>query len=134
MQAQRTKLEAYRHVLQAYYAGILGAFSAGACAYRRGNRRCAVGCLFNDAQLEDLKARKLNAKATIGIVAGVIGKKNIEHVTGLSMPELLDLQNRHDRDADTGLGGDAPALRKGQPGTDFQKFLLRKIKRLEKTA
>lgn len=84
-------------------AGRLGAAGRAGCAYRHGKKNCAVGCFFNKAQLDDIGKRLLNIRTPVRVLALRIGKENIEHVTGLELDELAELQLRHDRDADSGL-------------------------------
>jgi len=101
---KRTRKQALQHILSEFDAGRLGAEDGfGGCVYRAVKpeadgtfKHCAVGCLFNDAQLDDIQTRGLNASSTIDYVALFVGQKNIEHVTGLDLEELLHIQRMHD--------------------------------------
>lgn len=96
----RTPLQAYQHVLSRFKAGKLGAMkSTGGCVYQEEgvDKNCAVGCLFTQAQLDDIKARGLNSSAGVTRLVEVFGLKNIEHVTGLKLGALMEMQGMHDR-------------------------------------
>lgn len=80
----------------------LGARLNSTCMYANGEKRCAVGAMFNDAQLADLKKRGLNSNTPIDKLAREIGKKNIEYVTGFSLNTLRRLQDLHDHGTDCG--------------------------------
>ena len=130
MKRQRTRLQAYKHVLAMFKAKRLGAYSSKdrSCAYRLDERRCAVGCFFTEAQLDDITERRLNIKAGVSQLAAIIGQKNIEHVTGLTLKELIDLQSYHDSEAanDWNKSG----IRDGLKTSRFYKFVTEKIQNL----
>ena len=91
------KLEQYKRLLDAAINNKLGANTpADGCAYAVGNRRCAVGFMFNSEQLADIKQRDLNENTSVHQLASVIGEDNIEQVTGFTMDELQELQDEHD--------------------------------------
>ena len=92
-----TKLAAYKKVLSGIKSGIVDPEKMYFCQYREPatGLQCGVGILFNDAQLNDILERGLN-EWSIRQLANVIGVKNIETVTGLSLKELDDLQTHHD--------------------------------------
>lgn len=91
------KLDQYKKLLKMAEAGELGAFDEyEVCMYRYGGKRCAVGALFNKAQLDDIQKRDLNA-VSIRAVASDIGHRNIETVTGFTLDELDMIQREHDR-------------------------------------
>lgn len=103
----RTPLQAYQHVLVALEEGRLGAMVGGSCVYRSigdrddgGNRYCSVGCLFSEAQLDDISRRGLNMGAIVEWLGNEIGVKNIETVTGLSIDALTTMQVQHDCDGE----------------------------------
>jgi len=106
MVTKQTRLAAYKKIMTAIKAGVVrpSKMQSG-CKYRKGARRCGVGALFSDAQLQDLQARGLNHRV-IRNVAEVIGVKNIEYVTGMSLAELHAVQNKHDRCSAWLTGGD----------------------------
>lgn len=91
------KLDQYKKLLKMAEAGKLGAFDENeVCMYRYKGKRCAVGALFNNAQLDDIERLDLNSNS-IGIVAVYIGCRNIETVTGFTLDELETIQDQHDR-------------------------------------
>jgi hypothetical protein len=94
MKAQRTELQAYKHVLKLAVAGKLS--TAGQYIDKNGNP-CAVGCLFNKAQLDDIVARGSNSRIIDGL-APQIGQDNIKHVTGLGIRDLRIMQNKLDNE------------------------------------
>ena len=94
--AQRTRKQAYKHILAELDAGRLGAAGEHGCVYESGKKHCAVGCLFSPDQLKDIKRRRLNAEFGVRELAREIGKENIEAVTGLELYELRLLQEKHD--------------------------------------
>lgn len=126
---QRTKLQAYTDVLNAFRAGIVSPEEMGiVCMYRstgdNGREiRCGVGALFNKKQLDNITARGL-LDTDIEEVAFDIGQRNIEYVTGLSLEELLELQHLHDMCA-SGYPGE-------RDNSFFERFLLEKIKKHSK--
>jgi hypothetical protein len=89
------KLSQLRKLKDLYQKDRLGAFTAVSCVYQNGQKTCAVGALFNKAQLKDIRARGLNS-APIEHLVQAIGKKNIEAVTGFSIRELDKMQDEHD--------------------------------------
>jgi len=97
----RTRKQGLTAMIKAYKAGKLGSFGSSAlggssCLYKdRAARTCIVGCLFNDAQVADIRKRGLNG-ARIAEVARKIGRQNIVAVTGLQVYELTALQELHD--------------------------------------
>lgn len=92
-----SKLDQYKKLLKMAEAGKLGAFDEyEVCMYRYGDKRCAVGALFNNAQLDDIQKRRLNTMS-IRVVASDIGRRNIETVTGFTLDELETIQDQHDR-------------------------------------
>lgn len=97
--AQRTRKEAYKHILKELRNDGLGAMINNACVYEvdgaLGPIHCGIGCLFNKLQIADIKARGLN-RVDIDSVADEISITNIEAVTGLCMDELVELQGEHD--------------------------------------
>jgi hypothetical protein len=96
----RTPLQAYQHVLARFRAGKLGAMKpTGGCVYQEEgvDKNCAVGCLFTQAQLDDIKARGLNSSAGVTRLANDIGLDNIEAVTGLKLADLMEMQGMHDK-------------------------------------
>lgn len=121
--SNQQKVTAYQHVLAMYKAKKLGAFSSGGCVYRDRNRRCAVGCFFNDAQLDDISKQRLNSSTSVSVLADRIGKKNIERVTGLDVATLMDLQLEHDNACDYEI----EEVRRGDLDTEFAKYLQRRI-------
>jgi hypothetical protein len=93
----RTRLQAYKQVLASFEAGKLGAVNSDdSCVYRANGRYCGAGCLFTEAQLDDIYDRGLNGYTSIQTLSKKIGKKNIEYVTGLTLAELATLQMKHD--------------------------------------
>jgi len=119
----RTKLESLKHILDRYLAGKLGARErgmGGTCRYRLGERNCAVGCLFNPAQLKDIAERNMNG-AGIRRVAQHIGENNIEAVTGMKVEELATLQQLHD-------GCKRELVKAGAVGTPFHWYLQNQIR------
>lgn len=91
------KIDQYKKIRKMALSGKLGAFDgdSGSCMYRKGDRRCGVGALFNDAQLDSINEFGLNP-TTIDIVAEFIGADNIELVTGFTIKELIEIQAQHD--------------------------------------
>lgn len=119
----RTKLQALQHIMSEYLARRLGRSEYGQCLYRsvEGNmeRHCAVGSLFDKAQLDDLVGRGLNHTAIWG-VTNKIGRENIEAVTGMSVSELKTIQRIHDSEI-------SENVRQGSKGTPFYRYLKEKI-------
>ena len=119
--AQRTQKQAYEHILSELDAGRLGAANSFGCSYVEGKRHCAVGCLFNDAQLADIERRRLNVNFGIRELAHHhIGTENIEAVTGLELFDLILLQRKHDTDYLT--------VRNDPKNSQFRKFIVAVLK------
>lgn len=97
MPTPQTKLAALEKVLEGIKSGTVNPSVMGACIYHDDVTylRCGVGILFNDAQIEDIKRRKLNG-ASVSVLATTIGRRNIETVTGMSVDDLRTLQSKHD--------------------------------------
>ena len=89
------KLDQLRKIRDFALKKKLGAHSSDGCAYKHRGHFCAVGCLFNEAQLKDIKLRGLNTNG-ITTLSEEIGIKNIEAVTGFELQELSYLQSLHD--------------------------------------
>ena len=108
---QRTPLQAYKRILSRWNARKLGAQSSQTCLYRAVKdgveTNCGVGCLFSKDQLDWLENRKLNRCpisnggywSETRCLEDVVGVKNLEFVTGLSINELSELQGIHDNSA-----------------------------------
>ena len=123
---QRTKLQAYQHVLDSVTAGRVDPQRMFNCQYRQrlpggGQLNCGVGCLFNEAQLNDIEKRKLNHEL-VDELGNEIGLKNITEVTGLGLDELTELQLQHDNRSAASFA----------QFHDFRNFLKKKIKALTK--
>lgn len=120
--AQRTKLQAYTDVLNAFRAGRVNPQKmSGGCLYwdiddNGRDLSCGVGALFDEAQLNDIIVRGLNDLSVDRLIE-VIGKENITHVTGLTEYELEVLQERHDRASQVSQGNQV-----------FERFLLQEIR------
>lgn len=97
----RTRKDAINHIIAQLDAGNLGAVNnLSACSYSLKKsdgeyRYCAVGCLFNKVQLDDIALKGLNS-VNIGVLAEHIGRKNVEYVTGLSLEDAKRIQKEHD--------------------------------------
>lgn len=99
----RTGRESLEHIIKQANKGKIGANvdkgdSYGDCeyVYPSGNN-CAVGSLFSKAQLKDIRKRHHNG-SNIGYVAAVcVGHDNLETVTGLTVGQLMHIQNIHDK-------------------------------------
>lgn len=129
--AWRTRKQALKHILTELLAGRLGA-QAGqknrpwdlACAYESTTngvvRHCGVGCLFNDAQLRSIKARKMNS-IDVSSLADTIGEDNLTTVTGLQISELETIQALHDDFADD--------IRDRPAQTRLHGYLTRELKK-----
>jgi len=76
-------------------ADRLGATDGAQCVYReRGsNKRCVIGCLFDDAALDLLDARGLS-----GDVVGALYTEfsNLGELLGLTLAQAEELQGHHD--------------------------------------
>lgn len=101
--AQRTRKQALTHIIEQFDAGLLGASLKGACLYeleRPGQPplHCGVGCLFNPAQIQDIKDRGQNYETIYSVAKSTngVGVRNVETVTGLLLEDLLTLQREHD--------------------------------------
>ena len=103
MQLQpRTKRQALEHVLSEFNAGRLGAMGGFGCAYESSDgKHCAVGCLFTPKQIAWIKDHNLNHSG-VSTLIDVVGKQNIEFMTGMSYFALTDLQSMHDKWASKG--------------------------------
>ena len=124
--AQRTRLQALKHILASLKAGKLGAVNDpewGSCAYEVVTngvvRNCGVGCLFSPAQIRSLKVRHMNSD-DIRSVSKIIGVDNIEAVTGLELDELETLQMHHDDEHTKIREGDVTK-------TNLYKYLVNSI-------
>lgn len=97
MPTPQTKLAALEKVLEGIKSGTVNPSVMGTCRYHDDVTylRCGVGILFNDAQIKDIKRRKLNG-ASVTVLEWTIGRRNIEEVTGMPMDDLRNLQARHD--------------------------------------
>lgn len=97
MPTLQTKLAALEKVLEGIQSGTVNPSVMGTCRYHDDVTylRCGVGILFNDAQIEDIKKRRLNG-ASVQVLAMTIGRRNIEAVTGMSVDDLRVLQSKHD--------------------------------------
>ena len=96
----RTREESLRHIAQQAKLKKVGPKTereACGCEYQypSGNN-CAVGSLFNKAQLKTIKKAGLNEMAIDYVARDYVGQKNIETVTGMEMKELKKLQELHD--------------------------------------
>jgi len=99
----RTGKESLEHIIKQAKKGKIGANldkgdDYGSCeyVYPSGNN-CAVGSLFSQAQLKDIRKHHHNG-SNIGFVAAThVGHKNIETVTGLKVSQLMHIQNIHDK-------------------------------------
>lgn len=118
----RTAIQSYKKVLKELDCGRLGAHNGEQCVYERKTgdvvRHCGVGALFNEAQIADLKSRRLNTKA-IEDVIDVIGIRNLTAVTGLDADELDELQSEHDMNE--------YFVRTDPLNCDFRRFIVQKI-------
>lgn len=101
--AQRTRKQALTHIIEQFDAGLLGATIKGMCLYeleRPGQPalHCGVGCLFNPAQIQDIKDRGQNYETiySVAMSRDGVGVENVETVTGLLLEDLLTLQKEHD--------------------------------------
>ena len=93
-----SKLDQYRKLKRKALAGKLGARSQQGCVYAHGGRNCAIGALFTQAQIKDIKECGLN-HFSIQCVSETIGRKNLEAVTGFTLKELTVMQHLHDASA-----------------------------------
>jgi hypothetical protein len=95
--AVRTAKQALNHVYDECQAGRLRAKRANGygCLYESARRHCSVGCLFSPLQIQDIKRRRLNDRS-IGVLAELIGDRNIETQTGLPLSILEHMQGVHD--------------------------------------
>ena len=97
----RSKIESLQHIIKQAKKGKIGPNVSKrdptmSCFYQypSGNN-CAVGSLFSEAQLKQINTGDHNEES-IGGLAVRFGEKNIEAVTGMSLPELKLLQQVHD--------------------------------------
>lgn len=105
----RTREESLKHIIEQAKLGKIGPKSAtesgrNPCLYQypSGNH-CALGSLFSDKQIRDIKHRGLN-ESSVAIVACDVGQANVEAVTGMKFQELLQLQKLHDRAVESSGG------------------------------
>ncbi len=100
----RTREESLRHIMRQAKANKIGPEPTDAtrfdnCLYQypSGNN-CGVGCLFDAKQIKDIKAKQMNGMSIKYLSAtALIGKKNLEAVTGMAINELDRIQSIHDR-------------------------------------
>jgi hypothetical protein len=102
----RSKIESLQHIIDQAKKGKIGPNikkrdPSTSCFYQypSGNH-CAVGSLFSEAQLKQIKGDdswESHNEENIAGVAKRFGEKNIETVTGMSIDELKVLQNTHDK-------------------------------------
>jgi hypothetical protein len=102
----RSKIESLQHIIdQAKKSKIGPNVRKGdptmSCFYQypSGNN-CAIGSLFSEAQLKEINCSDdpwhgHNEESIAGLALR-FGKKNVETVTGMSVPELTRLQHTHD--------------------------------------
>jgi len=102
----RSKIESLQHIIEQAKKGTIGPNVSkgdpiGSCFYQypSGNN-CAVGSLFSQAQLKQINNtddswHSYNEESIAGLALR-FGKKNVETVTGMSVPELTRLQHTHD--------------------------------------
>jgi len=118
MMKPRTRLSALKHILNMLDACMLGAGAGraiGGCMYRFKGSYCAVGCLFTEAQLDDIRKVGLNNVA-VDELAKYVGEENLKYMTGMTLDELSEMQRMHDSAFD----------RYGDLGS-FRKYLLQEI-------
>lgn len=120
------KLDQYKRLLEATLDGKLGAMHKSRCVYSHGKRRCAVGFLFTEAQIADIKARGLNLDTTVHLLAWYIGENNIVEVTGLSLVELANLQAAHDESPERLAG-----IKRERAKTSLVRHLRKAIEELK---
>lgn len=121
-----TRKTALQHILKEYNTKRLGATTNTwwpKCVYEApgDQRHCAVGALFSPAQLADLKTRGINSSGITEVIS-VIGKNNIETVTGMKSAELVKLQSLHDINW--------PEVKLGKPGTALHSYLTAQLAKL----
>ena len=103
----RSKIESLQHIIDQAKKGKVGPNlskndPSTLCYYQypSGNK-CAIGCLFSEAQLKQINNgdewTDHNEEGIKGL-AQYFGRKNVETVTGMEIKELEILQNTHDRE------------------------------------
>jgi len=99
MSKPRTQKEALLHIQHRLAEGTLGAVNhQNECMYRSGDKNCAIGCLFTPEQLDWIELYDMNEGTGVEELKDFIGMKNMLHVSGgLSINELSDIQEAHDR-------------------------------------
>lgn len=110
----RTREESLRHIIKQAKLKKIGPkreTEHGECnyVYPSGNN-CAVGSLFSENQLKDIKARDFNEMSINYLALREVGKRNVEAVTGMKLKELELLQKIHD---DTSANHSPQAARDG---------------------
>ena len=74
-------------------ADRLGAVDGLRCVYRQGDKRCAIGCLFDDGVLDLLDARGLGREVVDELYREF---SNLGELLGLTRAQAGELQGYHD--------------------------------------
>lgn len=91
--------EAAKTMLKALEEGRLGAFNGAACVYRQRNlsgteKVCAVGCLFNEQELDEIEERNI-LDLSIGVLQSRVPA--MVNRLGLRIDDLSAFQRQHDK-------------------------------------